>query len=179
MFKPYQVTMLPFLCVIGGCAGLQPSAPLVQLPDKLKAGAHESVAMVVPASGVQIYQCRPSKDDAARYEWTHLVADAELFAEGGHSIGRHFGGPYWESTDGSRIVGTLKERAAAPAPGAVPWLLLTAKSVGSEGSFSKVTSIQRVNTVGGAPPKTGCSRAEAGSAARVAFTAQYYFFTAK
>jgi hypothetical protein len=62
---------------------------------------------------------------------------------------------------------------------AIPWLLLAAKSVGSEGSFSRVTSIQRVNTVGGVAPKAGCSQPTAETSARVDYTADYYFFTAK
>ena len=41
-----------------------------------------------------------------------------------------------------------------PSASAIPWLLLTAKSNGPEGSFSNVTSIQRVNTVGGIAPAT-------------------------
>ena len=73
----------------------------------------------------------------------------------------------------------LKERADAPVANAIPWLLLAAKSVGPEGSFSKVTSIQRVNTVGGVAPQAGCSQATAGAAARINYTADYYFFTAK
>ena len=70
----------------------------------------------------------------------------------------------------------MKERSDAPAADAIPWLLLSAKSVGPQGSFSKVTSIQRVNTVGGVAPKTGCSQATVGAPARVAYTADYYFF---
>jgi hypothetical protein len=73
-------------------------------------------------------------------------------------------------------VGTVKERADAPQADAIPWLLLTAKSVGASGSFGKVTSIQRVNTVGGVAPKAGCSQSEAGKAARINYTADYYFF---
>ena len=64
-------------------------------------------------------------------------------------------------------------------PDAIPWLLLAAKSVGSEGSFSKVTSVQRVNTVGGLAPKAGCSQAAVGTPARIGYTADYYFFTIK
>jgi hypothetical protein len=72
----------------------------------------------------------------------------------------------------------VKDRADATVPDAIPWLLLTTKPVGSQGSFSKVASIQRVNTVGGAAPTAGCSQANAGKAARINYTADYYFFTA-
>jgi hypothetical protein len=43
----------------------------------------------------------------------------------------------------------------------------------------RVTSIQRVNTSGGIAPKTGCSKAAAGTPARVSYAADYYFFAAK
>jgi hypothetical protein len=39
--------------------------------------------------------------------------------------------------------------------------------------------VQRVNTVGGIAPKTGCSQATAGAPARVNYTADYYFLTRK
>ena len=76
-------------------------------------------------------------------------------------------------------MGAVKERADAPVADAIPWLLLAVKSVGPEGSCSKVTSIQRVSTVGGVAPKAGCSQATAGTPARTNYTADYYFFTAK
>jgi hypothetical protein len=133
--------------------------------------------MVVPAKGVQIYECRARKEGG--YEWAFVAPEAELFDTRGNRIGKHYAGPHWESNDGSKIVAKLKDRADAPAAGAIPWLLLTSKSAGPEGSFSKVTSIQRVNTVGGVAPAGGCSQAEAGKPARVNYTADYYFFTTR
>jgi hypothetical protein len=108
-----------------------------------------------------------------------VAPEADLFDARGHRTGRHYAGPHWESTDGSKILGTVKERADAPVADAIPWLLLAAKSVGPEGSFSKITSIQRVNTVGGVAPRAGCSQATAGAPARINYTADYYFFTAR
>ncbi len=139
-----------------GCATQQ----TVAVPDKLKPGAGESLAMIVPAKGVQIYECRAGKDGG--YEWAFVAPEADLFDTRGNRIGRHYAGPHWEAADGSKVLASLKERADAPQADAIPWLLLSAKSVGPAGSFSKVTSIQRVNTVGGIAPKTGCSKAAAG-----------------
>jgi len=152
---------------------------MVRVPDKLKPGANKSLAMIVPAKGVQIYECRARKDQVGEYEWAFVAPEADLFDARGNRIGRHYAGPHWESTDGSKILGAVKERADAPAADAIPWLLLATKSVGSEGSFSKVTSIQRVNTVGGVVPKAGCSQAAVGTRARTNYTADYYFFTTK
>jgi hypothetical protein len=146
-------------------AGCAVSAPV---PEQLKPGADESLSRIVPAKGVQIYECRAN-------QWVFVAPEAELFDAGGKTIGRHYAGPHWESVDGSRIVGVVKQRADAPQAGAIPWLLLAARSVGGEGAFSKVTSIQRMATAGGVAPSGGCS--QAGAQARVNYTADYYFFT--
>jgi hypothetical protein len=151
------------LLAVASCAS-------VQVPDGLKPGANESLAQVVPAKGVQIYECRDQK-------WVFVAPEADLFDRAGKKIGTHYAGPHWEAADGSKVVGAVKQRADAPGAGNIPWLLLGTKSVASEGAFSKVTSIQRVATVGGIAPAAGCN--EAGARARVPYTADYYFFSAK
>lgn len=158
-----KITGFVIPAFIAACAGT------VQVPDKLKP-ANESLSMIVPAKGDQIYECREAK-------WVFVAPEADLFDGAGKKIGKHYAGPHWEAADGSRIVGAVKERADAPAAGAIPWLLLSAKSVGPEGAFSKVTSIQRVATKGGVAPAGDCS--QAGAKARVPYTADYYFFTAR
>jgi uncharacterized protein DUF3455 len=157
-------TLIVAIAALAGCASS------VSVPDSLKPAADESLALVVPAKGDQIYECRGGK-------WAFLAPEAELFDRAGKKIGRHYAGPHWESLDGSRIVGAVKARADAPRAGDIPWLLLSAKSVGAEGAFSKVTSIQRVTTTGGSAPIESCS--QDGTRARVPYTADYYFFTAK
>src|SRR4051812_33488472 len=102
--------------VLAGCA-----TPGVQVPDSLKPGANEKLAMVVPAKGVQIYECRTGK-------WAFVAPEAELFDQNGKKIGKHYAGPHWEAADGSKVVGAVKARADAPAAGDIPWLLLGTKS---------------------------------------------------
>jgi len=181
LLSPNEFKVTAFLLALLGaaCTSPQPPTSMVRVPEKLKPGASESLAMIVPAKGVQIYECRARKDQAGGYEWAFVAPEADLFDARGNRIGRHYAGPHWESNDGSKILGTVKERADAPVADAIPWLLLAATSVGPEGSVSKVTSVQRVNTVGGLAPKTGCSQAAAGTPARINYTADYYFFTAK
>jgi hypothetical protein len=169
---------IPLAIAVSACAQVSNLTPTVQVPDKIKSAANESLAMIVAAKGVQIYECRASKD-AGTAEWVFVAPEAELFDTRGNKIGRHYAGPRWESLDGSTIAGTLKERIDAPQADAIPWLLLTAKSVGPEGSFSEVTSVQRVSTVGGAAPKTGCSFASVGQVARIPYTADYYLLAAR
>ena len=178
MSETSKVAAFLLVLLVAACASPKPLT-VVKVPETLKPGANESLAMIVPAKGVQIYECRARRDSGGGYEWAFVAPEADLFDARGNRIGRHYAGPHWESADGSKIVGTLKERADAPVPDAIPWLLLAAKSVGSEGSFSKVTSVQRVKTVGGVAPKAGCSQAAVGTTARIDYTADYYFFTTK
>ncbi len=162
--QPGKTAVVSLAILAAGCAGT------VQVPDKLKPAGNESLSIIVPAKGDQIYECREAK-------WVFVAPEADLFDRTGKKIGRHYAGPHWEAADGSKVLGAVKERADAPAAGAVPWLLLSAKSVGPEGAFSKVTSIQRVATQGGVAPAGDCS--QAGARARVPYTADYYFFSAK
>lgn len=137
MYRKFIASFLPLL--VAACAGLQKPTPTVNVPDKLKPPANESLAMIVPARGVQIYECRAKKDQAGSYEWAFVAPEADLFDTSGRKIGRHYAGPHWESTDGSKFAGTVKESTDAPQADAIPWLLLVTKSVGSQGSFSKIT----------------------------------------
>jgi len=178
MSKASKVRVFLLALLLAGCASLQSPRSAVEVPDKLSPGASESLAIIVHAKGVQIYECRARKDAAGEYEWAFVAPEADLYDAHGARVGLHYAGPQWESADGSKVLGTVKERADAPQADSIPWLLLTAKSVGPEGSFGKVTSVQRVNTLGGVAPKDGCLQAEAGTRVRVGYTADYYFFTA-
>ncbi|MEK9969750.1 MAG: DUF3455 domain-containing protein [Ferrovibrio sp.] len=146
----------------------------VAVPDAIKAPQGEMLAMIVPAKGFQVYECKAT---SGQFGWAFVAPDAELFDNGGRRIGKHYGGPTWESDDGSKVTGAVKGRADAPQAGAVPWLLLATTSAGAKGSFSAVTSIQRVNTVGGVAPAGGCASGNAGAVARVPYTADYYMLT--
>jgi hypothetical protein len=156
------------------------AAALPEIPDKLKVPAGQTLAADLQATGVQIYVCAARKDDATKFEWTLKAPEAELFDAAGKKVVKHYGGPTWEADDGSKVVGELKARDDSPDPNAIPWLLLTAKSVSGSGMLGKTVSIQRLQTVGGKAPADGCSQAaQAGSEVRVAYQARYAFYTAK
>jgi hypothetical protein len=157
-------TSIALAALAAGCASTVP------VPDSLKPGAAESLALVVPAKGVQIYECREAK-------WVFVAPQADLFDRAGRKIGTHYAGPHWEAADGSKVVGAVKSRADAPQADSIPWLLLGTKSVGKPGAFSKITSIQRVATVGGLAPAGGCS--QPGAQARVPYSADYYFLSGR
>jgi len=128
------------------------------------------------ARGAQIYTCKPKAAEPAEFEWVLKAPDAELFDQSGAKIGRHYAGPTWESADGSRVVGEVMQRS--PAQGAVPWLLLRAKSNEGAGALASVKYIQRVDTIGGVAPSAGCDAAHAGAEVRVDYSANYDFYGA-
>jgi hypothetical protein len=71
MYRKFVVSSLTLL--VAACASLQRPTPTVNVPDKLKPPANESLAMIVPAKGVQIYECRAKKDQAGAYEWAFVA----------------------------------------------------------------------------------------------------------
>jgi hypothetical protein len=164
--------------VIGGCATQMETKPATSaFPANLAPAAGEQQVLRLPAIGVQIYECKAV--DGKPPAWVFVAPEADLFDESGARVGKHYAGPTWEMNDGSKIVGTAKERANSTVPGAIPWLLLTAKSTGTAGKLEKISSLQRVNTVGGVAPTGGCSAADIGKQARVYYKADYVYFAAK
>jgi hypothetical protein len=163
-----KIVSISLAALVAGCA----SSPA---HDSLNPGAGEKLALVVAAKGDQIYECRAGK--SAALEWAFVAPEAVLFDITGKKIGKHYAGPHWESDDGSKIIGAVKQRADGASAKDIPLLLLGTKSVGGKGGFSAVTSIQRLKTVGGVAPSGGCTLA--GQKARVPYTADYYFFTAR
>jgi len=154
------------------------TTPPIEVPAAIKAPAGQSLATVVSAKGVQIYECRKDKGQDA---WVFVAPEAALFDARGTQIGSHGlapngAGVYWQAADGSRVVGVVKARADAPQGGAIPWVLLSATAEGPQGTFSKTKSVQRVNTVGGLPPTGGCAPENLGQRLRVPYTATYQFF---
>jgi Protein of unknown function (DUF3455) len=146
------------------------------MPESLKPSDREVLALQSQAIGVQIYTCNARRDDSSAFEWTLKAPEAELFDVSGERIGKHYGGPTWESDDGSKVVGQLKARDNGPDTNAIPWLLLTAKSDSGKGVFAGTTSIQRLDTVGGRAPEDGCDAKQQGKELRVPYAAAYKFF---
>jgi Protein of unknown function (DUF3455) len=160
---------------LAACASSTATPPV---PDNLQPGAQERVAFVRHARGVQIYRCDAA--DGGAFKWTFVAPEAQLFdgATGQTALGTHGAGPFWQGNDGSRVVGKVKARAdAANAAADIPWLLLTTAAEGPSGQMSAVKSIQRIKTVGGVAPASGCAApVDAGKQARVPYTSDYVFF---
>ncbi len=142
------------------------------VPEALNPPARATLELALPADGVQVYVCSSTKAEAPA--WT-LEGPHAVLRSGSEVAAIHFAGPMWQGLDGSSVKGTKLESANAPKAGAVPWLLLSAAPVG-EGAFAHVTHIQRLDTVGGTAPSTGCDAAHVGAKVLVPYQAGYYFY---
>ena len=173
---------LAFAAMIAGGNALLPwsltaQQPTPQVPQQLQVPDTEQVLLRVHAKGDQIYTC---KGDAAQFAWTLKAPDAQLFEKDGKPFGKHFAGPSWEATDGSRVTGKAVASVPSPHPDSIPWLLVTIVGhSGSDGVLSRATTIQRLNTKGGKAPAAGCDAAHSGQELRVPYSADYVFHAPK
>jgi hypothetical protein len=139
----------------------------------LAVAAQAGDAVELRGKGVQIYTCAPASDGFA---WKFKAPEATLLDPLGQEVGRHFAGPTWQAKDGSSVVGTV-EVASSGEAGAIPWLVLRAKSHSGQGEFDAVKFIVRSRTVGGVAPTGGCDKDHPGAEARTDYTAIYTFFS--
>ena len=175
MQRLIATVLLPL--IVAGCNSLPPSATV---PDNLKPDAGLVMLTTWAARGAQLYDCRATTDNPRATEWVFVAPEADLFDSRGVAAGKHYTGPHWEGLDGSKIVGEVKARAESPRPGAIQWLLMSAKSVGPAGALAGVTGVQRISTTGGvAPPAGDCTEQSLGQRARVPYSADYVFLTSK
>jgi hypothetical protein len=163
------------LVVASGCVdsklGKSPATP-----DALRVPPGQVLIHQVQGVGAQIYVCQQSKEDVGVFRWTFKAPEAQLRDPSGHVVGRHYAGPTWEGSDGSKVVGVVAARADSTEANAIPWLLLSVTSVSERGFFSQTKSIQRINTSGGSAPAENCSEALAGKEVGVPYKADYLFY---
>jgi hypothetical protein len=150
-----------------------------EVPDILKTPPDQVVMFEAQAEGVQIYECKVQPNDSSKFEWKFKAPEADLHDANGKIIAHHYAGPTWESIDGSKVVGEVKEKYSVPDAQAIPWLLLNAKSGSAVGSFTQVSSIQRINTEGGLAPAEVCNQTRLSQEARVPYKAVYRFYVPK
>jgi Protein of unknown function (DUF3455) len=156
-----------------GCA----TAPTV--PGPLQVPTTQALIKQLHATGVQVYQCLPTKSDPSQFEWVFKQPEAALSTKGGKNFGKHYAGPSWEANDGSRVIGEVVAHYDSPNPNSISWLLLRAKATSGNGVFTGVQFVQRLNTVGGSAPFAVCRQDQVGQQLRASYTADYLFYGAK
>jgi hypothetical protein len=144
------------------------SAAAAQVPPALSAPG-ESAVITLHAEGAQVYECRAGND--GKLAWAFREPIATLLLDG-KTVGRHYAGPNWEHVDGSAVVAKAVANVAGQTPGDIPWLKLEVTAHRGSGTLSGVTTVQRINTKGGA--HTGaCDKA--GALHSAPYAADYVF----
>jgi Protein of unknown function (DUF3455) len=174
--------------------------PLV--PPEIQVPAGNELFFVGRGVGTQNYVCLPCDPSqpgcASGVAFALFTPQATLFNNQGEQVTTHFFSPNpsegdvvraaWQhSLDTSTVWGRVIASTSDPRfvrPGAIPWLLIEAvgTQTGPTGGakLTRTTFIQRVNTVGGVAPSTGCSvPANIGARAFVPYTSDYLFYSRK
>lgn len=153
------------LTIAALCCG---SAAMAQVPAPVDVTGAKTIA-TFQGVGAQVYECKAGSDGKLTWSFREPIA---ALIDNGKTVGRHYAGPTWEDVDGSKIVA----KASGNAPGAtaddIPWLKLDVTKHAGRGVLSNVTTVQRLNTHGGAL-SGGCDKA--GDFKSVAYTAAYVF----
>jgi FtsP/CotA-like multicopper oxidase with cupredoxin domain len=146
------------------------------IPTNLHAPSLHERLTTTYATGSQIYVCTAQPDNPYSFGWTFKAPEAALLNARGEKVGDHYAGPTWEWHDGSTVTARVSERADAPTPATIPWLLLYATESQGAGMLSDVTFIQRVETVGGTTPMDICNQSTADTELAVPYSATYVFY---
>jgi hypothetical protein len=145
------------------------------------------------AVGTQNYICAPAATPSG-VDWLPIGPQATIFDEAMEQTMTHYASKNplkndaiqatWQHSRDSGAVWAKRKAGSTDAnyvaPDAIEWLLLevTGEMAGPTGG-DKLTGalfLQRVNTVGGKAPATGCSAETVNTRRFVAYEADYYFY---
>lgn len=163
-----------------------------RVPANLQVSAANKVFLEGHATGTQDYVCLPS---GGSFAWTFFGPQATLVDDDRKQIITHFLSPNpfeggtprasWQhSRDTSVVWGSTIQTSTDSnfvRPGAIPWLLLQVVG-GHDGpdhgdKLTAATFIQRVHTMGGVAPSSGCAAsADVGKKILVPYKADYFFY---
>jgi hypothetical protein len=165
-------------------------------PIDVEVGPEHRLFRVEHAVGTQNYICLPSSaDPSVPYAWELFGPQATLFDKRGRQTMTHFQSPnpeengtlrpeWQDSRDTSAVWAKRTGLSSDPEyvePDAIPWLRLEVvgrdAGPGRGRGLARASYIQRLNTVGGKAPATGCTEAgHVGHREYVPYEADYFFY---
>ena len=157
-------------------AAVAAASAFAQVPAEVTPPAGNKAVLTLVGAGDLTYECKAVADKPGTFAWTFAGPNAKLLDANKKEVGKYYGGPTWESNDGSKVTG--KQLAVAPgAAGSIPLQLVQANPSTGKGAMTDVTYIQRLKTVGGVAPATpACAAANVGAKTTVPYQADYVFF---
>lgn len=157
---------------LAACGSAPPETAKV-LPEPLQANKNETALLTVTAKGDELYECQRAQD--ATFAWVATGPEARLVDAQGQLVGVAFPGPGWQYEDGSWVIGDAEAEAFHDAK-ALPWTRFNVKRTSGIGMLGKVSSIQSIETQGGAAPAETCDARNAGAGRLVPYVATLRFF---
>jgi hypothetical protein len=161
------------------------------VPAEIEVPAPNEAFLLGRGVGTQNYVCQPSTT-IGHPAWTLFTPQATLFTDQGEQLTSHFNSPNpvegntvvratWRDSQDTSTVWAKATGAVSVTPDAIAWVRLqvVGAQVGPTGgtTLSGTTFIQRLNTVGGLAPSTGCDLpTDIGHRAFVPYTADYFFY---
>jgi Protein of unknown function (DUF3455) len=150
-------------------AGSLVSASAAEALPGAIAAPGEAVVLSLHAEGAQVYDCKAGADGKLAWAFREPIA---TLMEDGKTVGRHYAGPNWEYADGSAVVGKMVGSAPGATPNDIAWLKLDVASRRGSGVLTPVTTVQRINTMGG---KLDGACDKAGTWRSMPYSAEYVF----
>jgi len=174
-----------------GKESAEPAVTPPPVPPGLEVDLPNQAFLVGHAVGTQNYVCQPSPS-IGQVAWTLFTPEATLFSDQREQLITHFNSPNpdeggtivratWQDSQDTSTVWAKAVASASVTPGAIAWVKL--QVVGARGgptggdTLSGTTFIQRLNTVGGLAPSTGCDLpTDIGHRAFMPYRADYFFY---
>jgi hypothetical protein len=169
------------------------------VPANIQVPAGNEAFLLGRGVGTQNYECQPAAS-VGQVAWTLFTPEATLFTDQREQLTTHFNSPNpfefsttpfsnglvratWQDSRDTSTVWARATAAATVSPDAIAWVLLQAAGVQAGptggGTLAVTTFVQRLNTVGGLAPATGCDNpTDVGHKAFVPYTADYFFYRA-
>jgi hypothetical protein len=161
-----RTTAFTFTLLSGSLASAMAAEPA--LPEAIAAPG-QTVVLSTHAEGAQVYECKAGPD--GKLSWLFREPIATLMSDG-KTVGRHYAGPNWEDADGSAVTGKSNGNAPGATANDIAWLKLEVIAHRGNGALTGVTTVQRINTMGG--QLTG-SCDKAGTTKASPYSADYVF----
>ncbi len=177
-------------CMVSGSLGAAKVTPPPVSPA-LQPPVGNEAFLKGHAIGTQTYICLSFGTATV---WTLIGPQATLFGDNDKQIMTHFRSPnplengtprlMWQDSDDTSAVWTVPRAIVASPNGAISWQLLSVVGAengptGGDDKLAATTFIQRLNTLGGVAPSTGCAGpGDVPKEVFVPYEADYFFYKA-
>ncbi|MFP6560933.1 DUF3455 domain-containing protein [Paraburkholderia sp. B3] len=170
---PFYVYAAPLAFVLGvgslgGCAtsAHTPALTNATLPGELRTDPDQTLDQVLVTRGDETWRCERDDTDApgsatatgGGLRWTQEGSAGTLVDRARQNVGTVLPGGYFVAYDGS-FVKVQVERQSQVDANTLTWARYDARRDGSSpgsGRFARISSIERIDTVGGLPPEPYC-----------------------